>query len=845
MGTESEIQRYEKLFQAFENLRSMPESQRANQLASLEGKDPELAGEVRKLLEMDGPSNLASPQWLDPLAFDSSWVPSQIGSYRIQKRLGEGGMGVVFEAVQESPRRTVALKLLHPLRSSPAQLRRLQRESDLLGRLHHPGIAQVFEAGNYDAGQGPQPYFAMELVKGTDIRSYCANQELDLRARLSLLGRVCDAVDHAHDRGIIHRDLKPENILVDPYGQPKVLDFGIARSMGTDTFATRMTHEGSIIGTLAYMAPEQLGGQDQDISHRSDVYSLGVVAYELVSGQLPFELEGLGLPTALAVLKNADARSLGSVNPGLDKDIEWVIGQAMRREAAGRYSSAAALGSDLRRFLNFEPVHARPPSYVYRLGRLARKHRGFFVAIGLVILSLALGLGWALIEKSRANAGLQQILRLSDEKLVREYTDEATRLWPAHPEQIEGIENWLSRAKALYARLPEHQELLMRLRLAETQSTEGQWQLQLLSELVEHLNDLGASGSGTIDLVQQRLIAARTIEADSVTGQDAQRDWAEAIAAIADPQAHPRYAGLVIEAQLGLLPLGPNAKTGLWEFWVLQSGTRPAPNLDWPEEGTGPWIITEETGVVLALIPGGRFRMGADAQDSLASPSEHPAHLVQLAPFFLSKYELTQGQWQHLHGDNPSYYAPGGSRSQTPITAAHPVEQITWYEAERSAWMFGLEVPTEAQWEYACRAGTRELWHSGNAVSTLLGHANIADSGSVRAFSADWSHEPDFEDGFDVHAPVGRFLPNRFGLHDMHGNVWEWCRDAYADYDSPPRDGDGLRDPQDPSLRTYRGGSFYFAAARARSSSRNRHSPDVRFDGLGVRFSKSLQAPSR
>src|SRR5215472_16043444 len=188
------------------------------------------------------------------------WLPANIGRYRILWVLGEGGMGVVYEAEQEQPRRTVAVKVIKPGLASPELLRRFDQESHAVARLQHPAIAQIYEAGTADAGFGPQPYFAMEVIRGRPLRDYAEEHRLNTGQRLQLMVRICEGVQHAHQRGLIHRDLKPGNILVDETGQPKILDFGVARVTDSDVETTRQTELGQLVGTLAYMSPEQALG---------------------------------------------------------------------------------------------------------------------------------------------------------------------------------------------------------------------------------------------------------------------------------------------------------------------------------------------------------------------------------------------------------------------------------------------------------------------------------------------------------------------------------------------------------------------------------------------------------
>jgi serine/threonine protein kinase len=227
-----------------------------------------------------------------------------IGDYHILRLLGEGGMGSVYLAEQDKPHRTVALKVIKPGFVSAELLRRFEREADALGRLQHRGIAQIYEAGTADSGFGAQPYFAMEFIAGQTLIEYVEANHLNVRARLELMAKACDAVSHAHQRGIIHRDLKPSNILVDTEGQPKILDFGVARVTDSDVETTRQTDIGQLVGTLQYMSPEQVQPDPVELDIRSDVYALGVMLYELLAGHLPHDMRQMALPEIVQTIRD-------------------------------------------------------------------------------------------------------------------------------------------------------------------------------------------------------------------------------------------------------------------------------------------------------------------------------------------------------------------------------------------------------------------------------------------------------------------------------------------------------------------------------------------------------------
>jgi predicted Ser/Thr protein kinase len=345
--------------------------------------------------------------------------PAAIGRYRVVRVLGEGGMGIVYEAEQEQPRRSVALKVIKPGFATPERVWRFEHESKALGRLQHPGIAQIYEASTADNGFGQQPYFAMEFIRGQSLLGYAEAHRLNTRQRLALTAKICDAVQHAHERGLVHRDLKPGNILVDETGQPKILDFGVARVTESDAQATRQTDLGQIVGTLAYMSPEQVLADPQAVDTRSDVYSLGVILYELLSGRLPYDVSHRQLHEAIQTIREEDPTSLSSINRDYRGDIETIVGKALEKDKARRYAAAADLAADIQRYLNDEPITARRPSASYQLQKFARRHRALVAGAAAVFVVLVGGIvasSWQAIRANQAGkAALAQRDRAASE----------------------------------------------------------------------------------------------------------------------------------------------------------------------------------------------------------------------------------------------------------------------------------------------------------------------------------------------------------------------------------------------------------------------------------------------
>lgn len=304
-------------------------------------------------------------------------LPKQIGQFHVKALLAAGGMGVVYRAVQEQPRRTVAVKVMKHGIASRSAMRRFEYESQVLARLRHPGIAQVFEAGTHDDGTGPVPYFAMEYIPSAKTITLFANEKkLKTRERLELFAQACDAVHHGHQKGIIHRDLKPDNILVDTQGKIKIIDFGVARGTDSDLAVTTLqTDVGQLIGTLQYMSPEQCEADPDAIDARSDVYSLGVVLFELISGQLPYRVSRKHLLDGTRAIKENEPTRLSTINRTLRGDIETIVLKTLEKDRDRRYQSAAELAQDIRFYLRGDAITARPPSAAYRLSLFARRNR--------------------------------------------------------------------------------------------------------------------------------------------------------------------------------------------------------------------------------------------------------------------------------------------------------------------------------------------------------------------------------------------------------------------------------------------------------------------------------------
>jgi len=372
-------------------------------------------------------------------------IGSRVGRYKLLQKIGEGGCGTVYMAEQEEPvRRQVALKVIKLGMDTKSVIARFEAERQALAMMDHPNIARVLDAGATETGR---PFFVMELVRGTRITKYCDENNLDNTQRLELFIQICRAIQHAHQKGVIHRDIKPSNILVtlhDGLPVPKVIDFGIAKATeGRLTDNTMFTAVEQFVGTPAYMSPEQAEITGLDVDTRSDIYSLGVLLYELLTGRTPFDSKTLThsgldemrrtlredepqLPsTMITLLRRTELMLTASQRHAeppkliseLKGDLDWIVMKALEKDRNRRYETANGLAMDIQRYLESEPVMARPPSRVYRLQKLVRRNKMVFVAAGAVALALMIGLGtstWLFIRE-RATSQREMLLRAQAE----------------------------------------------------------------------------------------------------------------------------------------------------------------------------------------------------------------------------------------------------------------------------------------------------------------------------------------------------------------------------------------------------------------------------------------------
>ncbi|MEM7305390.1 MAG: bifunctional serine/threonine-protein kinase/formylglycine-generating enzyme family protein [Planctomycetota bacterium] len=716
------VEREREVLRLLKHALELPDEERRAWLERECGNDRALGARVLELLGSRPPSSFLQPREL-PLGAPTAHLPdplsagAKLGDYEVLELVDQGGMGAVYVAQQLGVQRLVALKVVQAHLLDDAALRRFRDEAEILGRLEHPGIVRIYDAGECLQAERTVPFLAMEYVRGgVPITRHAEARGLDVRARVQLFVRVCEALAYAHANGVVHRDLKPSNLLVGEDGVPKVIDFGIGAINELDR--TRLTGTGFALGTPLYMAPERVLSGEDGREPASDVYSLGVVLYELLAGERPFDW-----PTphqALRSLSTIPERPSRRVR-GVPAQLDWVVLRAMAFEPGRRHPSVAALAESLSRFLADQPIGDAPPSLTYRARCFVRRHRTRLQVGTLLAITLALALGFALYRSWTRD----ELEAVRTEEELRDLLEERAALHPASGREAQ-LRRWAERASELTSRAEG-----LRRAAAQAPSAEAADLERLIDELLLLDAWRRRSEEGWSDWTSA--FGERSTDAPEAAAR-----WAEFQRSVEEGEC-PTYAGLAIAPQAGLVPLRRNPSSELWEFAFLPSGDAP--------QGAR----RTEDAIVFVLLPPGSVTVGASADSTQARDLEMPRNEVAIGrPFFCSKYELTDAQWERMAG-----YRPSGGTMLPPSVASLKREEVRVVLAA-----FGLDLPTEAQWEYAARAGSELEQPVSDERPRDAGVAN--DPHEVKRVSL-------ASDG----------APNAFGLHDLLGGLGEWCREEF------------------------------------------------------------------
>jgi formylglycine-generating enzyme required for sulfatase activity len=731
-------------------------------LVEYERRFPRQASDVRELLkqaaragrpEADAPARhetlpatLSIAKADHPVMSPTADLPEQFGRYRILRRLGQGGMGAVFLAHDTQLDRQVALKVPHFSPSDGAMLlQRFYREAKAAAKLTHPNLCPVHDVGQIDGIH----FLTMSYIEGKPLSDYTARgRRIPERQVAVLVRHLALGLQEAHDHGVIHRDLKPSNIMVNVRGEPVIMDFGLARRVQKEE--ARLTKSGAVLGTPAYMSPEQVRGDVDAMGPGCDIYALGVILYELLTGKLPFDGPGTAV---LAQILTREPEPPSRYRKKLDPQLEAICMKAMAKPVPERYATMAAMAAALASFSQKEQPAAGP-------GRRATP------------------------GAESAGSGTAKLDLLET-----------------------GLETLLERPGA---RRPATADRVGRRRLGIAAGVVTAVCLVVMLSLGTGTRNAPHDSSKTFPVGGEKTgIADLDKQAKGSRPQKV------------DGQAHKP----VVEQSEGPQP-PRKQKDG------KANGAPPELNPYNPETLT----VDLGRGVKMEFvrIPAGEFDMGSPGSDQDANDGEKPQHHVQITrAFYLGRYPVTQAQYAALTGSNPSYFSAighGRERVQGLDTRPHPVESVAHSDAEqfcrRLTEQHGqrgrrFTLPSEAEWEYACRAGSRGRYAFGDDADRFAEYAWYRKSAGGR------THQ------------VGTCQPNAWGLLDMHGNVWQWCADWYADgyYKECAKEPTTV-DPKGPSggqLRVLRGGSWNDCARFCRAAYRSRNDAAIHHSDVGFR----------
>ncbi len=743
-------------------------------------------------------------------------VRSTLGAFRLVREIGRGSQAVVWLARDEALGRDVAIKIYEKHDAADVvAAARFRREAVLASGIDHPGLCPVYEVGEDD----DRRWIVMRFIDGESLADRLRRSSAAPIARDEAIGVVAAtarALHAAHESGIVHRDVKPANVMLTP-SAPVVLDFGVAHAL--EQSELRVTCDGPAPGTPMYMAPEQLDASLGACDRRSDVWALGAIFFECLSGGVPFRASAPPAPPGDA--GGASVPALRRRLRAVGGDAITVLATALSTDPAHRYQTAAELADDLERLRADQPIRATRPGRARFAWRWARRHPLPAASIATVVVGVVVVIALALVvERQRAatRSILNRLERIEDEHTLSLMSVWAEELLPPTPDLVDGprgMTAWLATARRLENRAAEDARWLDD--GAQPRPDDGvgderdAWIRESLQGVVARAKALEPA---IADMEARR---AWALAVDDATIHSRFAEWRSTIDAIADTKANPAYRGLRITPQRGLVPMGKDPRSGFFEFAHLQSGAIPRRD---PSDGR--IHPTAACGMVFVLMPGGEYQV-TDRGGLTA---------IHLEPFFLSKFEISRSQWKRTMPADLRVDRTGPGMRGTTFDDVAPADGLSLDSIAVATRRLGLRLPTEDEWEAACRAGTTTDWFSGPDASSLAGFANVADQSLGRASPSHVNVSDEVDDGYIEYSPIGAFAPNAFGFHDMIGNVREPVRERAAA--SRPRDW-----PVE-DLHAACGGSWGDPASAARASTRHQLSARTPDGFLGLRPARDV-----
>jgi formylglycine-generating enzyme required for sulfatase activity/predicted Ser/Thr protein kinase len=751
-------------------------------------------------------------------------LPTQFGRYEIRKELGRGQMGAVYLAYDVELDRLVALKVARVSASGSAKLlKRMEIEAKSAAKVDHPQICKVYDAGEIDGIR----FIALQYIDGEDLKQYLKRlgRKREPGEAVRLIVQILCALEAAHEQGVIHRDLKPENIMLNKKSQPVIMDFGLARK--TIASSDAGLTQGMIVGTAAYMSPEQATGKAEGIDHRSDLYAVGVMLFEMLTGEWPFTGGAIEVMGKKSVQEPPSPLTL---NPVLNPQLAAACHKMIAKQKGDRYITCAEVVEALEEIDLTRSVQSSVASESVASEMQAKPKPSPVAAIEIPPLPLVS------VAENRAN--------------IKRKKQTATPL------------------AGVFARYSKW--------FRET-SVSVRWLIGSLAALLVLLPAFlwwSWSANGIVQIVIDDPTLSVRFRGSSITQENDSQPIRVSTSARNPLEVFQK--GIPVESAITELQLTAGERRRIkvslvdgLDVVITDHSSKKNSSDESPRIGYSPRIVSKSTGMEFALIPAGELEMGAPDSEIGHSGDECPQHRVRITqPFYLGIYEVTQGEYQKITGWNPSFFSNDGGGKNKVVdmdTSRLPVERVSWYEAVefcnrlsesegRPAYYHwanttrkngvietatvtisggtGYRLPTEAEWEYACRAGSTTPFEFGNALNGE--QANV----DGRSPYGDVKPGPQLQRT----TKVGSYRKNRFGLFDMHGNVSEWCEDCYewSTYVSRSGTTDNPFYTSTWDSRVVRGGSWFSDPQQTRSAHRSGFNRRSQTDITGFRIARSV-----